>query len=84
MFNERIDNWEAKLPSDSRELLQSKRENGLIALVTAGDTSMKAFPHIPTKDANYDAELVGLLSNFASYQIYEAKDIIEDMVNAAT
>ena len=84
VFIERVDNWEAKLPSDSRKFLQDKRENPILALVTPGDSTIKLFPHISTTDSNYSPVLVGLLSNLASYQIYEAKYIIEDMVNAAT
>jgi hypothetical protein len=82
VFNERVANWESKLPSESQELLNEAREGGLLSGLLQGDRTMETFPHIPTKDANYDPELVGLLSNLASYQVYELKDIIADMVRS--
>jgi hypothetical protein len=66
--------WEDALPQQMQKLLATHRDGG--ALLAPGDTSMKNYPYISTYDANYDPELVSLLSQQASWQVqYSKKDL---------
>jgi hypothetical protein len=41
------------------------------------------FPLLSTTTLKYDADVVGLLSNFASWCVHESFDQIQDLVNKA-
>ncbi|KAF6255568.1 hypothetical protein COO60DRAFT_1661215 [Scenedesmus sp. NREL 46B-D3] len=84
VFNAQQTNWEQQLPADTRALLDSSRtrRGGLYDQDGASDAErdgkgkpeLKMFPYISTLEANYSPELVGLLSQQATWQLLQLQE----------
>ena len=77
LINTQIGMWEKALPKQMQDLLAKHRKGN--APLAPGDSSMKNYPYISTFDANYDPELVSLLSQQASWQVRYSKEVLDEM-----
>ena len=70
--------FEDKLPSDTKEKLKKDRAGKHDALVDAGfkEGNLQHFPLIPVGEHDYPPILVGLLSQLASYTLMSQKEVI--------
>ena len=71
--------WEKSLPQEMQDLLATHRSGK--APLAPGDSSMKNYPYISTFDANYDPELVSLLSQQASWQVRYSREVLDEMAS---
>ena len=77
-FSGKCQEFENKLPDDTKEKLKKDRAGKHGALVDAGfaEGNLEHYPYIPVGEHVYPPILVGLLSQLASYTLMSQKDVI--------